>query len=879
MSTAKWICAITSTILVLAALGVGLWFGGGPTTRDGWEAAAWAAGIATVLALPVNVFVWAVSHTSPPSGTSSQEDKRISNTVSGEIFGGTVIQASNLDDVRVENPAYGGDHIDLGGAQGETVIGKAVYHHYPLHRVDWPIRIGAIPEQVAHYQHRAIADQLDNALSSFGTVVLHQVLSGTGGVGKTQIAAHHARALARITDPGTKVDVLVWANATSREQITFAYAQAARQLFATTPDDPAQAAELFLAWLNDPNKHHDRRWFIVWDGLADPTRAKDLWPPHDQPRGRMLVTTRRRDHSLTTQGRLLLEVDVYTPAEAHTFLSTSCTEANIPHAEEDLNALAKELGFLPLALGQAVPYMAELGMDCTTYLALVRDRKRTLVEVFPDWDSPTPLAATWDLSLTQADTFAPQGVARPLMGLIALLDRAGIPEEVLTSPPVLDYLISHRTEGTVSTTTSVVLSAHQIRVTLVGLHRWNLITRTVPPTGDGTTQPGDALLGAHQLVQRATREHTKTRPNRHSVRAVADALLQVWPDIEHDTALAERLRNNTAVLRGHHEVEGRSSERWLWEPDGHAILFRAGSSLGEAGRVSEAVAYWQEMVEAAHQHLGSDHSDTLAARSNLATWRGRSGDVTGAATAFGELLADTRRVLGPDHPRTLINRHNLARWQGEAGDPIGAAAAFAELLNDRTRILGPDDPHTLATRNDLARWRGEAGDPAGATAAYQKLLTDQLRVLGPDHPYTFTTRNDLAHMLGQAGDPAKAAATYQKLLTDQLRVLGPDHPSTLTTRNNLAGWWGRAGDAAKATAAYQEILKDQLRVLGPDHPSTLNTRSNLARCTYDSGYRDEAIVLLQVLIPDQQRVLGVNHPDTRISERVLAQWSDEATKE
>lgn len=76
--------------------------------------------------------------------------------------------------------------------------------------------------------------------------------------------------------------------------------------------------------------------------------------------------------------------------------------------------------------------MAELGMGCDDYLHGFHDQMNTLDQVFPDWDSPVPMAATWDLSLTQADTFTPHGVARPMMGLISLLDGAGVPEQVLT---------------------------------------------------------------------------------------------------------------------------------------------------------------------------------------------------------------------------------------------------------------------------------------------------------------------------------------------------------------------------------------------------------------------------------------------------------------
>ncbi|MGX8910233.1 tetratricopeptide repeat protein [Streptomyces netropsis] len=88
-------------------------------------------------------------------------------------------------------------------------------------------------------------------------------------------------------------------------------------------------------------------------------------------------------------------------------------------------------------------------------------------------------------------------------------------------------------------------------------------------------------------------------------------------------------------------------------------------------------------------------------------------------------------------PDTLAARHNLAYWRGEAGDAAGAAAAYTELLEHMLRVLGPDHPDTLVVRGSLARWRGEAGDATGAVTAYTELLEHKLRVLylePPRHP-------------------------------------------------------------------------------------------------------------------------------------------------
>ncbi|MEU4359758.1 tetratricopeptide repeat protein [Streptomyces virginiae] len=655
-----------------------------------------------------------------------------------------------------------------------------------------------------------------------GTAVLCQVLSGTGGVGKTQLAAHHART---VWQAGA-VDLLVWVTATSRDAVLSAYAEAA--VTVTDPDDPQRAglddperaAVRFLAWAQST----DRRWLIVLDDVSDPAHLNgtdgrsDLWPPA-RPNGRTVVTTRRRDAALPGH---LIDVGLFTKSEAVGYLRTKLAAQGRHDDPGQVKELARDLGHLPLALAQAVTYLLDLHLDCATYRARLADRARRLPDLVPE-DSGLPdahratVAATWSLSIEHADRLRPTGLARPMLHLAALLDPNGIPATVLTSPPALAYLTEHRTPdgdtdpGVSPRAVGVDDAADALRC----LHRLSL--------ADHTPNTPHQEVRVHNLVQRATREALTPAARDTAARTCADALHEAWPEVERDTALGKALRANTAALTAH-------AADALWQPDAHPVLFHIGNSLGHTGLVTAARAYFQDLHTAARQNLGPDHPDTLTARHDLAYWRGAAGDAAGAATATAELLADRLRVLGPDHPATLSTRHDLALWRGSraAADVAWAATAFAELLADQLRVLGPDHPDTLMTRHDLAHWRGAAGDAAGAATGTAELLADSLRVLGPDHPITLLARHNLAHWRGEAGDAALAATVFAELLADSLRVLGPDHPITLLARHNLARWRGEAGDAAGAATAFAELLADRLRVLGPDHPDTLVTRDYLA---------------------------------------------------
>ncbi|MFI5532085.1 FxSxx-COOH system tetratricopeptide repeat protein [Kitasatospora sp. NPDC051853] len=754
-----------------------------------------------------------------------------------------------------------------------TISTGDVVHAAPRTPAPWPHQVGRIPPRAGSFQDRAEAVRLAAVLEGGGTAVVGPaggvraggVLTGLGGVGKTQLAADYAR-----TAWGAgELDVLVWITAAGTEAVVAGYAQAGAELLGAEPEVAAQA---FLAWLEPKPEGRPCRWLVVLDDVADPDDLRGWWPPQS-PHGRTLVTTRRRDAALAGAGRRLVEVGLFTGDESLAYLAAALAAHGRQEPEDELRSLATDLGNLPLALSQAAAYLIDAGLSCVAYRALLADSAGPLADTastpLPD-DQTHAVSAAWTLSVERANALQPVGLAAPMLSLAAFLDPNGIPEPVLTSAPALTHLAltrglpapgrrrwwwPRRRRSAAAVTQAEAVAALRV------LHRLGLITHD-PDTAHQAVR-------VHQLVQWAVRDTLDRTGHGRTAHTAADALLAAWPDIEYDTALARALRANTTILTNH-------ASDTLHQPAAHKVLFCAGHSLGDSGQAAAARDYFQHMVDTTTHRHGPAHPDALAARHNLASWRGQAGDAVGAAAAFEELLADQLRVFGPDNPDTLTARHNLAFWRGEAGDVAGAVAALEGLLADRLRVLGPDHPQTLTARSNLAYWRGEAGDVVGAVAAFEELLADRLRVLGPDHPDTLTTRHNLASNRGAAGDAAGAVAAFEELLADQLRVSGPDHPDTLTARNELARWRGEAGDVVGAAAAFEELLADQLRVLGPDHPDTLTTRHSLAACRGEMGDAAGAVAALEGPLADRLRVLGPDHPQTLTARSNLAYWRGEA---
>ncbi|MFF8610930.1 FxSxx-COOH system tetratricopeptide repeat protein [Streptomyces sp. NPDC015346] len=711
------------------------------------------------------------------------------------------------------------------------------------------------------FQHRAEVDQLRTAVDSGGTAVLSQVLTGTGGVGKTQLAADYARTA---WDSGG-VDVLVWISASSRSAITAGYAQAGVEVLAADPSDPEQSARAFVAWLEPKAGQKPCRWLVVLDDVADPADMRGWWPP-TSPHGRTLVTTRRRDAALTGDGRRLVEVGLFTADEAVAYLTASLAVRGRAEPVDQLTALAADLGYLALALAQAAAYIIDSGETAAAYRDLLTDRATKLTDLAPDAlpdEQAVALAAAWSLTIARADTLRPVGLARPMLHLAAVLDANGIPQDVLTGEVARAHLAAHRTTtGPSPTAEPAPVSRLDAVRALRALDRLSLIDHR-----PGT--PHQAVR-VHQLIQRATRDTLTPDQRDQYARTAADALMAAWPETERDTALAQALRTNAdALIRN-------SRDAVLWQPDGHRVLQRSGISLGDSGQVAAAVEYFEYLVDATSEHLGPDHSDTLIARRDLACWRQEAGDVAGAVTAYTELIEHMQRVLGPDHPAVLTARGGLAHARGEAGEAAAAATVYAELLADRERVQGLDASPTLATRKSLAWWQGQAGDMAGAVTTLTKLLEHVLRLLGPDHHFALTVRCDLAYCQGEAGDKEGAVTAYTELFQHALQVLGPDHRDTLTIRHQLAVAQLETGDVAGAVTALTELLEHALNRMNLDHPAVLAVRHDLAYSQETAGDVASAVAAYIKLLADRERVLGPNHPETLLTRSNLVRCRGKA---
>jgi tetratricopeptide (TPR) repeat protein len=705
------------------------------------------------------------------------------------------------------------------------------------------------------------------------------VLVGPSGYGKTYLAAAGLRAAAQ----SGRSDLQVWVNGSSPSAAVTGYARAAADIGLTDRGvGPDVAAARFLEWLS----RTDRRWLVVLDNVTDAGGLRGLWPASIV--GQVLVTCHpSADLSeIAAAGPRVCRIGEFSPREALGYLTARLYEDSGKRAEAV--DLAADLGYMPLALALATTTIAGTALDCRQYRIRFADRRQELLGRSVD-GSVSPAEVAWSLALDRADQFPPAGLARPLLALAALLDPAGLPVQVAASRATCGYLARHGRGRPAD--------QQEVMTTLGGLAQCGLVAID--------QSAGSGLVAVHPVIQDTVRRLVPASVLDDAARSAADAIVEVWPQLEGDPEDEQALRGCAGWLGG---IAGDL----LWLPEPHPVLITAGQSLGQAGLAGAAVAYWKSMLAASGRALGPEHPRTLAMRDQLAAACEDAGRLDEARELILISLAEREQVQGPDHPGTLTARTTLARIYRATGMYEPAIDVYGRVLADREWVLGPDHADTLGVRSQLAGTYLLAGEADQAIALYQRNLADWEQVAGPehpdvlaeslnlgrafqqasrtdeaiaifvrvrkireatlgqDHPDTMTAVGQLALAYRAAGRQKEAIALYRQVLASRETGLGADHPDTLTALGNLASCFHSAHRMKDAIPLYERALTARERLQGPDRRETLTARGNLAGAYHSAGRLADAIPVYERTVSDFERVLGPDHPDTLTSRANLA---------
>jgi hypothetical protein len=217
-------------------------------------------------------------------------------------------------------------------------------------------------ERVLEQIHEAFTSSAKTAQTSI------QVISGLGGVGKTQTVVEYA-----YRHRGEYKAVFL-ASASSELSPIASFVDMARLL--NLPEKDAQNQDQTIrdvkGWLEK-----ERDWLLIFDNVDKPDLIKPFLP--NNPMGHILVTSRAQgfDTLGVTKPVELQEMSIEESVE---FLFKRTGRGDNPSEREAVAEVVRKLGCLPLALEQAGAYIAKMQCRFQDYLISYHKRGLELLE-------------------------------------------------------------------------------------------------------------------------------------------------------------------------------------------------------------------------------------------------------------------------------------------------------------------------------------------------------------------------------------------------------------------------------------------------------------------------------------------------------------------
>ncbi len=461
---------------------------------------------------------------------------------------------------------------------------------------------------------KLLAD-LREALTSRQPGVLTQVLSGMGGVGKTQLAVEYAYRHAG------DYSLVWWVRAEEPAQLAGDYARLAVELDLPQKAAPEQkvaiqAARRRLADLTS--------WLLIFDNALDPAEVREYVPQGGS--GHVLVTSRNPNWlSLAAP----VAVKVLDRDESVRFLLKRTRQQDQAAA----GAVADALGNLPLALEHAGAYVEATGSSLSGYLDLFRAHQTALFT-----SAPTPLdyhatvTATWQISLGQVRKAS--AAAADLMNLCAFIAPDDIPKE----------LLSQGAQHLPEPLAAAIADIGDFDKAIAALRRYSLI------------EVDRDALSVHRLVQAVVRNRLSEDDRKAWIAAAVRLVNGAFPFESDDV----RTWPQSSRLLPHALAAAGFAEPLKVAPEAAGrVLNQAGMYLRGRAEFAEARAAFERALKIREATYGPSHPTVATGVNNLGGVLEEQGDLAGARAHCERALEIFRRFLGDDHPRTVTARDNL----------------------------------------------------------------------------------------------------------------------------------------------------------------------------------------------------------------------------
>ncbi|GAA3017186.1 hypothetical protein GCM10020229_30500 [Kitasatospora albolonga] len=785
-----------------------------------------------------------------------------------------------VGDVRLTAPFSGRNPIDLVG-RDETqaaaillrALGRAETEADP--EVVIPRFPGtkpaywSVPQRNPSFTGRArVLEELRDSLVGGPMVVLPtpQTLYGLGGVGKTQLAMEYAHRYM------SHYDLVWWIDAEQTDLISTALAELANRLGLRVGDSVNEAAEAAREALRKGTP--TPRWLLIFDNADEPSEIRRFFPGGS---GHVLVTSRNQAWSGQAG---VLGVDVFTRGESIEHL----TRRTRGLSRADADRVAEAVGDLPLAVEVAAAWLDTTRTPVDTYVAQLHQEATRALAVGRPADYPTPVGATWNVSIARLREQSPAAVR--LLQLCAFMAPEPISMDLFYSDQMIRSLVRYDEDLSDTFMLGKVIQAvgryalakvdagsnsfqvHRLVQAVVrsemddpareaAMHEVHRILVGARPVLGDTDNPANwprfEKIWPHLVPSRA-----QDCDERETRELMIDRVRYLWKrsDLDRARALAEQLDLTwTTRLAGEaNELEARHLRRQVL-----SLNFQLANVVRSQGNFADARALDERTLAGQKELLGEHNPYTLMTAGSLGADLRALGRFQEALDLDLETYGQFRELFGEENARTLSAANNLAIDYRLVGDSSAARDLDQDTFDRRQAVLGPRHPYTLSSKSNLARDLREIGDYKGSIELLREVTEELADVLQPDLPENLRNAKSLAVSLRREGHLREARQLTMQTYERYLDRYGSEAAETLACALNLAADHSASGDKEAARDLATAVYEGHQRLFGDEHPFTLACENNLGIYLRGSGDVEAAIRRGSHTVDALRSVLGPDH--------------------
>ncbi len=619
-----------------------------------------------------------------------------------------------------------------------------------------------------------------------------QIISGLGGVGKTQLVTEYA--YKHRWDYG----IIWWISADDPATLALTYAKLARRLGMNFPaetnlEDIRHVLRRVLAERED--------WLLIFDNAPGPEEIRNYLPLARS--GHVLITSRNPNYGTIGQSKSL---QPFTRKESIAFLHKR-TGRNDPN--EVASKLAQAVGDLPLALEQAGAVIEQSRISFSEYLARFETHWAELLQAGRrSTEYPDSVAMTWELSFRQVEQQSL--AAADLLNFCSFLS----PEQITRA------FISSSTEYLPPSLASVVADAIHLDETIAELLRYSLI------------EANEKTISIHPLVGALSRDRL-TDETRHEWAGIAVRRMAAAFDFQSQDPSTW---NECAELLPHALAAAEHGERAGVElTQAAALLNSAGRYLNRTAQFAQARELFARALSIYENVCGHSHPKVSAVANNLGRVLTKLGDHRAAAEHFERALAIDQATYGDSDPHvaTVVNNYGMALHA--VGDAQNARQQFEWALSVYENHYGTEHPKTATVLNNLGYVAHQLGDFQAAGAYLERALVSTEGNYGPNHPMVASILCNLGGVRKSLGDLQGARESVERALSIDQAVYGATHPDVARDLEGLASVCEVQNELAAARDSLERALSVNESIFGPEHPMLARRLTNLARILQKSG--------------------------------------------